>query len=261
VGFVVASELNLFEAITPEGLREIHLGASSWAVIHPPVILGTLFVFGLLALGAAMARRALVQRDTALLPEGGVSIRNSFEIVIEALLFLMHDIIGPAGRKYLPLVGTLALFILLGNLIGLVPGLAPPTMNVNTAGAWAVIVFFSYHAVGIGQHGFGYVKQFLGPFFGPFKIGGLTIPKLPLLFWIMLPIELISHFARMLSLTIRLIGNMFADHAVIAIFLAMVPIGIPVIFMALGLVVSLLQAFIFALLTMVYIGLALEEEH
>ena len=77
----------------------------------------------------------------------------------------------------------------------------------------------------------------------------------------MLPIELISHFARMLSLTIRLIGNMFADHAVIGIFLTLVPIGIPIIFMALGVVVSVLQAFIFALLTMVYIGLALEEEH
>ncbi|MDP3938775.1 MAG: FoF1 ATP synthase subunit a [Deltaproteobacteria bacterium] len=261
MGFVLASELNLFEEVIPESLREIHLGAPGWAVVHPPVILATLFVFGLLALGAVLARRRLADSEEALLPDGAFSIRNSFEVIIEALLFLMHDIIGPAGRKFLPLIGTMALFILLGNLIGLIPGLKPPTMNVNTAGAWAVIVFFSYHAVGIGQHGFGYVKQFLGPFFGPFKIGGLTIPKLPMLCWIMLPIELISHFARMLSLTIRLIGNMFADHAVIAIFLAMVPIGIPVIFMALGMVVSLLQAFIFALLTMVYIGLALEEEH
>ncbi|MFQ5458294.1 MAG: F0F1 ATP synthase subunit A [Myxococcota bacterium] len=261
MGFIIASELNLFEKVLPAGVREIHLGAADWAVIHPPVILATLFVFGLLAVGATLARRTLVDQEAAILPEEKLSIRNSFEVAIEALLFLMNDIIGPAGRRFLPLVGTLALFILLGNIIGLIPGLKPPTMSVNTAGAWAVIVFLSYNAVGISRHGFGYVKQFLGPFFGPFKIGGLTIPKLPLLFWIMLPIELISHFARMLSLTIRLIGNMFADHAVIAIFLTMVPIGVPVIFMALGLVVSMLQAFIFALLTMVYIGLALEEEH
>jgi F-type H+-transporting ATPase subunit a len=253
--------LNFFEAIVPAGLRVIQVGSEAWMVIHPPVLVGTLFIFGLLALGATVARRSLMNHETALIPEEKISVRNGFEVVIEALLFLMNDIIGPAGRRFLPLVGTLALFIVLGNLIGLVPGFSPPTMNVNTAAAWAVIVFFSYHAIGISHHGGAYVKQFLGPFFGPFRVAGVTIPKLPMLFPIMLPIELISHLARMLSLTIRLIGNMFADHAVIAIFLAMVPIGIPIIFMALGTVVSLLQAFIFALLTMVYIGLALEEEH
>jgi len=253
--------VNFFEAIVPAGLREVRFGPEFWNVIRPPVILGTLFVFGLLILGAVRARRALQNHDTGLVPEAGVSLRNSFEVIIEAILYLMNDIIGHNARRFLPLVGSIAFFILLGNLLGLIPGLKPPTMSVNTAGAWAVIVFFSYHAIGIRHHGFGYVKQFLGPFFGPFRIGPVTIPKLPLLFWIMLPIELISHFARMLSLTIRLIGNMFADHAVIGIFLTLVPIGVPILFMALGVVVSLLQAFIFSLLTMVYIGLALEEEH
>jgi F-type H+-transporting ATPase subunit a len=251
----------VFEAIVPEGLREIHVGSQPWMKIDPPVILGTLFVFALLVLAGTVARRALVNRETALVPEEKVSLRNTFEVVIEAILFLMDDIIGHGAKKYLPLIGSIALLVLLGNLIGLIPGFSPPTMSVDTAGAWAVIVFVAYNAIGIARHGFGYVKQFLGPFFGPFKAGPLTIPKLPLLFPIMLPIELISHLARMLSLTIRLIGNMFADHAVIGIFLALVPIGIPIIFMALGVVVSFLQAFIFCLLTMVYIGLALEEEH
>jgi F-type H+-transporting ATPase subunit a len=253
--------LNLFEAILPARVHEIHVGSAAWMVIQPPVLLGTLFVFVLLALGATVARRSLLSGDTALVPDEKISTRNGFEVVIEALLYLMNDIIGPAGRRFLPLVGSLGLFILLANLIGLLPGFSPPTMNVNTAAAWAVIVFFSYNAIGISHHGGAYVKQFLGPFFGPFRVAGVTLPKLPLLFWIMLPIELVSHLARMLSLTIRLIGNMFADHAVIGIFLAMVPIGVPVLFMALGTVVSLLQAFIFALLTMVYIGLALEEAH
>lgn len=252
---------NVFEAIVPEGLRQIQVGPASWMKIDPPVIVGTLFVFGLLALGAAAARRALGNRETALVPEEKVSLRNTFEVVIEAILFLMNDIIGHGAKKYLPLIGSIALFVLLGNLIGLIPGFSPPTMSVDTAGAWAVIVFVTYNAIGIAHHGFGYVKQFLGPFFGPFKLGPVTIPKLPLLSPIMLPIELISHFARMLSLTIRLIGNMFADHAVIGIFLALVPIGVPIIFMALGVMVSVLQAFIFALLTMVYIGMALEGEH
>ena len=252
---------NFFEAIVPEGLRAIQVGPAAWMTIDPPVILGTLFVFALLVVAAARARRALAGGEAALVPEPKVSLRNAFEVVIEGILFLMNDIIGHGAKKYLPLIGSIALFVLLGNLIGLVPGFSPTTMSVDTAGAWAVIVFVSYNAIGIAHHGFGYVKQFLGPFFGPFRIGGIPIPKLPLLFPIMLPIELISHFARMLSLTIRLIGNMFADHAVIGIFLALVPIGIPIIFMALGVVVSFLQAFIFCLLTMVYIGLALEEEH
>ena len=253
--------VNVFEAIIPEGLREIHVGPQSWMKIDSPVILGTVAVFALLLLAAAATRRVLADRERALIPEERVSLRNAFEVVIEAILFLMNDIIGHGAKKYLPLIGSIALFVLLGNLTGLIPGFKPPTMSVDTAGAWAVIVFVSYNAVGIARHGFGYVKQFLGPFFGPFRIGGVTIPKLPLLFPIILPIELISHFARMFSLTIRLIGNMFADHAVIGIFLALAPIGIPIIFMALGVLVSVLQAFIFSLLTMVYIGMALEEEH
>jgi F-type H+-transporting ATPase subunit a len=253
--------INFFETVIPPGLREVRFGPEFWNVIHPPVILGTICVFALLVLAAARARRVLESQETALIPEAEVSLRNGFEVVIEAILYLMNDIIGPGARRFLPLVGSIAIFLLIGNLLGLIPGLAPPTMSVNTAGAWAVIVFFSYNAIGIRRHGFGYVKQFLGPFFGPFRIGSFTIPKLPLLFWIMLPIEVVSHLARMLSLTIRLIGNMFADHSVIGIFLMLVPIGIPILFMALGVVVSLLQAFIFSLLAMVYIGLALEEEH
>jgi len=253
--------LNVFDAIVPPGLREIRVGPDEWMTIHPAVIVGTLFVFALLLLAASRARRTLLDHETALVPEEKVSLRNVFEIVIEAILFLMNDIIGHNARRFLPLIGSIALFVLVGNLLGLIPGFSPPTMNVNTAGAWAVIVFVSYNAIGIARHGFGYVKQFLGPFFGPFRIGRIVIPKLPLLSPIMLPIELISHFARMLSLTIRLIGNMFADHAVIGIFLALVPVGVPIIFMALGVMVSVLQAFIFALLTMVYIGMALEEEH
>jgi F-type H+-transporting ATPase subunit a len=229
--------------------------------IDSAVVVGTLFVFALLVVAAAHARRALVNRETALVPEEKVSLRNTFEIVIEAILFLMNDIIGHNARRFLPLIGSIAFFVLVGNLLGLIPGFSPPTMSVDTAGAWAVIVFVAYNAIGIARHGFGYVKQFLGPFFGPFHLGRIVIPKLPLLSPIMLPIELISHFARMLSLTIRLIGNMFADHAVIGIFLALVPVGVPIIFMALGVMVSVLQAFIFALLTMVYIGMALEEEH
>jgi F-type H+-transporting ATPase subunit a len=253
--------VNFFETVIPPGLREVRFGPEFWNVIHPSVILGTLFVFVLLVLAAARARRVLESQETALIPEAEVSLRNGFEVVIEAILYLMNDIIGPGAGRFLPLVGSIAIFLLIGNLLGLIPGLAPPTMSVNTAGAWAVIVFFAYNAIGIRHHRSAYVKQFLGPFFGPFRIGRVTTPKIPLLFWIMLPIELVSHFARMLSLTIRLIGNMFADHSVIGIFLVLVPIGIPIFFMALGVVVSLLQAFIFSLLAMVYIGLALEEEH
>ena len=159
----------------------------------------------------------------------------------------MRENIGPTWPSYLPLIGTLGVFILISNLMGLVPGLGGPTAFIETNLCWAIMAFAVSEFCAIRAQGWSYIEHLAGPVW----------PLWPLLF----AIEVIAHASRLLSLTVRLTGNMFADHAVIAIFLTMVPIGVPVIFMALGMVVSVLQAFIFALLTMVYIGLALEEEH
>jgi F-type H+-transporting ATPase subunit a len=133
------------------------------------------------------------------------------------------------------------------NLIGLIPGLESPTMSPMVPLGLAVTTFLFYHYTGIKVHGAGYIKQFLGPFWW--------------LAWLMLPIELISHFARPLSLTVRLFANMFAGEQVYLTFIALTKVLIPVIFIGLHLFVSFLQAYIFMLLAMVYVGGAVSHEH
>jgi F-type H+-transporting ATPase subunit a len=153
------------------------------------------------------------------------------------------------AKKFFPLIGALWLFILFGNLIGLVPGFVTPNDTLKTNVGLAVMVFLLTHYFGIREHGFiNYFKHFLGP-----------SPALaPLIF----PIELISHLARPLSLAVRLLGNMMADHKVVMSFFALVPILVPLPFLLLGILICLIQALVFCTLTMVYISMAIEhEEH
>jgi F-type H+-transporting ATPase subunit a len=168
---------------------------------------------------------------------------------------------GPDWRTYFPVIGTIFFFILVSNLMGLIPGLDGSTSHSGTTWAWAVIAWVFYTVIGVKKHGPGrYLLKFMGPSFFERKIGGRTI-HFRLLLPLFLPMELLLDLARMLTLAVRLVANMYADHTVIAIWLVMVPFGIPAVFMGLGIVISVLQAFIFALLTMIYIGLALEEPH
>ncbi len=144
--------------------------------------------------------------------------------------------------------------------MGLVPGLGGATSNVNTTVAWALISFAVYNYVGIRTHGFWYVNQFLGPSFFEVTLFGrhLHVRALAPIF---LFIELFTHLSRIVTLAIRLLANMYADHTVVAVFVGLVPVAIPALFMGLSLLVAVLQAFVFSLLTMIYIGLALEEPH
>jgi|ERR1035438_2105496 F-type H+-transporting ATPase subunit a len=158
-----------------------------------------------------------------------------------------EEVVGHEGPKYVAFFGTIFLFILFMNLIGLIPGLESPTMSPMVPLGLAVTTFLFYHYTGIKVHGAGYIKQFLGPFWW--------------LAWLMLPIELISHFARPLSLTVRLFANMFAGEQVYLTFIALTKVIIPVIFIGLHLFVSFLQAYIFMLLAMVYVGGAVSHEH
>ena len=188
-------------------------------------------------------------KDEGLVPSEKLTLRNLLEILLEGMASLMQGTIGPEWPRYAPLVVTLGLFILISNLMGLVPGLTGPTTFIETNLAWAVLSFITYNVAGIRHHGWAYLKHFVGP-----------VPALAIL---MVPIEIISHIARILSLTVRLTANMFADHTLVAIFLSFPIVGIfvPWLMMGLGLFVAFLQAFIFAYLTTVYIGLALEESH
>jgi len=158
-----------------------------------------------------------------------------------------HGVIGHGYERYVPYALAVGYFILLSNLLGLIPGFESPTASPVVPLGCALVTFFYYHFHGIRTHRVHYVKQFLGPTWW--------------LAWLMLPIELVSHLARVLSLTVRLFANMFAGDMVTLAFFSLVPVLVPVVFLGLHLGVALVQTFIFVMLTLVYLGMAVSEEH
>lgn len=197
-----------------------------------------------LALGA---RRRLLDSHNAVIPSDRITLVNIFEVLTEFVGGLSDSIIGHKGRAYLSLYGTFFIFILISNFIGLVPGFSPPTSNLNVTLGLGLISFGAYHYMGIREHGGSYLKQFMGPF--------LVIA--PLFFMI----EMFSHMFRPLTLGLRLAFNMFADHLVVEIFTGLTYVVIPVLFYLLGALVSVIQAFVFTLLSMIYASLALSHDH
>ncbi len=226
----------------------------------PWVLQATVLAAGLLMLGGLVLRRQIAAADGGIVPDEGVTLRNVTEVVVDALASLARDIMGEDWRAYFPLVGTMFVFILVSNLMGLVPGLGGATSDVNTTTAWAIISFGVYNWIGIRKHGVWYVNQFMGPSFFEVKLFGRHIHVRPLAPFF-LPLDIFLHLARILTLSVRLLANMFADHTVVAVWIGLLPVALPAVFMALGLVVACLQAFVFSLLTMIYIGLAVEEPH
>ena len=244
------------------------------AIEHPPIfhlpgipdhVTYTWLVMIILAGVAFLATRRL-----ELVPRGA---QNAMEVVLEQIQGMIDDVMGPQGRPYLPFIATLGLFILTANLMSLVPGLAGPTTNLNTTAACALVVFFAYHAIGLRKQGVvTYIKHFMGP-----------------VWWLaplMMPIEIISHLARPLSLTLRLFGNMVGGHILLAVIFFLMGLngligwalhgglagalvgglsGVIAIVFTVGflyplkMLVSFLQAFIFVMLTMLYIAGAIEH--
>jgi F-type H+-transporting ATPase subunit a len=174
-------------------------------------------------------------------------VQNLLETIVGGLENFIVDIMGPEGRHYLSLIGTLFLFILVCNLEGLFPGFDSPTANINTTLALALVSFSATHYIGIKRHGFKYIKHFMGPMWA--------------LAPLMLPIELISHFARVMSLTFRLFGNMVAKHKLLLVLALLAPYIAPVPILGLGLLVAFVQALVFTLLTMLYLSGSIEEAH
>lgn len=175
-------------------------------------------------------------------------VQNVFEIIISGMEEFMVDITGEEGRKFFPLIATVFLYIATCNLLGLIPGFFPPTASINTTASCALTVVVSTHVIGIKYHGKKYIKHFLGP------VWWLS----PLIFLI----ELIGHMARILSLSIRLFGNITGHELVLGIlFLLAGAAFAPLPIMALGIFVSLLQAFVFFLLSVIYFAGAMEEAH
>ena len=174
-------------------------------------------------------------------------VQHLAEITHEFIGEQSESIIGHGHERFSSYLTVIGLFILLANLMGLVPGLESPTADVVVPLGLALTTFIYYHYHGIRANGFGYIKQFLGPVWW--------------LYWLLLPIELISHFARVLSLTVRLYANMFAGDLVTLAFFSLVPVGIPLIFLGLHFGVAIIQAYVFLLLSMIYLSLAVSHEH
>ncbi len=198
-------------------------------------------------------RSKIVGKGEDVLPDDGFSVRNLFEALMEFMMKLMEDIIGHGYKKYVPIVCGLWFYILFANLLGLVPFFAPGTDKASITVSMALVVFFATHIYGIQAHGLGYIKHFLSPSWPPNIV---LIIMMPLYF----VIELIGHAARVLSLTIRLMANMTADHTVVGIFLMLVAPLVPAFFTGLGIIVCVLQAFIFAILATIYFALATHHE-
>jgi F-type H+-transporting ATPase subunit a len=166
------------------------------------------------------------------------------------LFFRNHvdDTIGEEGRQFIPVLGTLGLFIALANLLGLFPEMGSPTANMNVPAGCAIFIFLYYHVQGVKKHGFfGYLKTFTGPAWW--------------MSWMFAPIEIISHFSRPMSLTVRLFCNIFGEDLVIIIIVSIVPFIAPLPMMAMAIFTSLLQAYIFIMLSSVYLAGAVASEH
>jgi F-type H+-transporting ATPase subunit a len=228
--------------------------ATHFEITH--ILVGVLVAL-LLTLGAAAYRGSIARLgDQAILPPPRLGTRAVFEGLADAVFGILEGVMGPRNaRRFLPLLGSLFLFILFCNLISLVPGFRAPTDTLKTNVGLAVMVFLITHILGFREHGWHYLEQFTGHL--PLKSGLIILVPL------IVPIEIISHLIRPVTLSLRLMANMYADHAVASAFFVLVPFLVPVMPMALGVFISVVQALVFTLMSATYISLAIahEEEH
>ena len=212
-----------------------------------PGHVATSLIVALIIIGfTLLARKQLNAAADPAIPDGSLSLRNIAELLVEGLAGMAESTIGHHWRKYINLYGSFFVFILFANLIGLVPGFAPPTANFNVTFALGLISFIAYNFFAFKEQGLAYFKHFAGP--------------LLILAPLMIPLEIISNCVRPHSLGLRLLGNMTGDHLTIEIFTSLTKLVIPVFFYLLGAFVCFLQAFVFTLLTSVFIGL-MRAEH
>jgi F-type H+-transporting ATPase subunit a len=250
---------SLLDEVVPGAVRaELAGGLGDTWIDHQPVTSIDHVIFAVVVIALVLALLALARRKMSkdeVLPEGRLSPLGLFDALSDLLLgVVMEPILGrERALKFLPLVGSLGIFILFSNFLGTIPGLLPPTSNLNTTFALGTVVFCATHYFGVRSHGISYFKHFFGPI-----IKWYALPLMLLMFLI----ELISHIARPVSLGIRLFGNIFGDHATVAGFLAVGVFGwaiLPLIPFPLGLLVCVVQTLVFCILSTVYIHVATEE--
>ena len=220
-----------------------HIKAEHGTVIPNYLVMVMLIVAVLTVLSLIIRSRLSVENPGKL--------QIVFEDGLTSVLNLLEEWIGPTGRNYLPLIATFGIFILFGNYMGLVPGLMAPTSNINVTLGCAITTWVYYHFNGLKKQGvFNYIKHFAMP-------PGSPVALAPLMFLI----EIISHLSRVLSLSLRLFGNIFGEEMVILILFTLIPFFVPLPMMLLGLITGALQAFIFVLLSIIYLQGAVAVEH
>jgi F-type H+-transporting ATPase subunit a len=206
---------------------------------------------GVLIAGAFAGRIALGKGEAAVAPAGRLSLKGIFELILEFIVGIADMVIGEEGRRFVPMFAAIFLFVWVNNLVGLIPGMTPATDNINTTLALGIFTFAMYNYYGFKEHGISYLKQFLGP--------------LLLLAPLMVIIEIIGHIVRPLTLGLRLYGNIMADHTVLGVFLGMFEklwfIPVPAIFYGMGIFVASMQAFVFTMLSMIYVSMAISHDH
>ena len=241
--------------LLPEGLRHSLGDHTFFAIV----------AFGIVVLFAVAARAALAKAQNPAVPAGEINARNIAELLVQLIVSQNDAIIGKAGRKYVPFYGTFFIFILFSNLQGLLPGFGAPTANLNTTIGLALCSFVGYNFIALREQGLVYLKEFIGPMTSlPGKNLGTKLAFLPLMLisaGFFLILEGFSHAFRPVSLSLRLFGNMMGDHQVIGAFIDLTKLVIPVAFYVLGTLVSLIQAFVFTLLSMIYVALAISHGH
>ena len=229
LGPAFASLLSVFGVHVPAGED----------VIPMQMIMGALVVLLLMIVSLIVKSRLSVENPG--------KIQQTAELIVEFLEGQLEENVGHDGHMFLPIIGTIGIFIALSNVLGLIPGLGSPTSNANVPAGCAAVVFLYYNFAGMRKHGVvKYLKHFMGP-----------------VWWmapLMIPIELISHLARPLSLTIRLWGNIFAEELLILIFVGIAPILLPLPFIAFAIFGGFLQAFIFITMSQMYLSMAVASE-
>ncbi len=214
---------------------------------HYTPVAAAVFATALILVLSVVGRLALGSGEAAIQPASSLSIKGFFEAFVEFMDGMVNMVLGKHGRPYLPTFGAIFFYIIFNNLLGLFPGMASATSNINSALAIGLFSFVLYNFEGFKHAGPGYAKHFLGPVWW-------LIP-------LMLPIELISNLVRPLSLGIRLSVNMMADHTVLGTFIDLTKVVVPVIFYGMGTFVSFIQAFVFTMLSMVYVMMATADDH
>jgi len=239
----------LFASPVTAFLRALHIAPKYPSQPIPNSLAMELLVFFfLLAVFLILRSRLSVESP------GG--LQHAFEGIEGFVLGQSQDIVGHHSEQYTSFFAILFIFILICNLIGLIPGFESPTGVASVPLGCAICAFIYYHAQGFKHSGVKYLLHFFGP-----PMEGMPLVARIALAALMLPIEIISHFARLLSLTVRLWANIFAGDLITLVFFSMIPIGIPILFSGLHILVAVLQAYVFMLLTIIYVSGAVAEEH